>query len=130
MRTHMMCPGDYVASDTKQIDSGQAEDDRDSCAEGNGRYLSQELRQDCNCEVSIIVVIDAITCQPHIVWGQMRTTHNCCKETLIQKHFKVADIWPEEAQPAEKQNHPHKHHYVADEARTITAHPFGNIIAI
>src|SRR5258708_29953818 len=122
MRTHMMCPGDYVASDTKQIDSGQAEDDRDSCAEGNGRYLSQELRQDCNCEVSIIVVIDAITCQPNIVWGKITTTNNYCKETLIHNHLKVPDIRPLRTQSNSTQNHNHTQRFDYSDVVTISPH--------
>src|SRR6266487_3875836 len=102
------CPGHDIAGDAKQVDRRQAEEDTDTCVKGNGGRLPQEFCQRCNREVRIIIIVDGIAREPHVVGWKMGATHDCCKNALIHKHFKGANIRPVRANPAKQKYHAKK----------------------
>ena len=59
--TSMLRPGNNIASDAKQVDSGQTKKGTDACVESNGRALPEQFCQYRNCIVCIIIVVDRIT---------------------------------------------------------------------
>src|SRR6266487_2516400 len=119
------CPGHDITCDSKQIHRGQTKKDTDSGVKGNRGRLSKQLFQHCNGKVCIIIVVDRISREPHIIGGEMWAAYYCGQEALIHKHFKVLYIRPIGSNPTQQKNHAQEDrftYYNVEEMSTYKRH--------
>src|SRR5258708_13492326 len=103
-------PRHDIAGDAKKIDCRQTKEDTNTCVKGDGGRLPQEFCQHGNCKVRIIIIVDGIAGEPHVVAREIRSTHDRCKKALIHKHFDGAKIRSTATIPATHTYHTPKNH--------------------
>src|SRR5947209_17843282 len=84
--------GNDVAGYAENVDACEAEEGADAGIEGDGGWLADQLRQDRDGIVRVIVVVDRIAREPHILGREMRTAQDRCQEPLVHKHFERLDV--------------------------------------
>ena len=72
----MTCPCHNIARDAKDVDRSQAEECADTCIEGDRGRLPQQFCQHRNRIVRVVIIVDRITGEPHIVGRKMLTAHD------------------------------------------------------